>query len=552
MREQSEQLGTPGQVVEPIPEPATTQPHIRSSLVLHPALLIGGLTLLALMARLFRIDYPGAFSDEMVTLLISRAPIGQIYTDLTALTVHPPLYYILTHAWMQVFGFDLLSGRLFSAFTSAACVPLTYMLGRLLVNSRVGLVAALLMATSPFVILYTQQARMYPLLALLVLLTALIFVEAWRKGGWLRWLGVGLCALAGVYTHVYYPLSLLGLNLWAVAEAIRQRQFDRARWTGLIVSQLLAVLLFLPFLPSFFGTVRSVVDSFWIKADLGFYWLQVLANLTNNALQVQQAQAPLWLKLAMALVAACTLLLGLGYSLREARRHPHERSSWLLLHLLIWTPIVTALVITLTITPIMVDRYFIALAAPLYLLVAWMTVRFWQQRLVQALLILLLLSHGVVLMGYTYPAQRTISQTHQAIHYIGNHWQPGDAVICTVWTTIDAMVYFYPDHSGTYVVPGPPDADTTDQMTRFWRQRIDYYNLDTEPQIASIAEIAAQHERVWLVLSTIDPFMRYYQNEGQEQLAEQGRLVEEVLFDNATGVYLYEMARDGNTTEAAP
>jgi uncharacterized membrane protein len=539
--------------VEPIhntnTDAAAAQPHIRSSLVLHPALLISGLTLLALGMRLFRIDYLGAFSDEMVTLLISRAPIGQIYTDLTALTVHPPLYYILTHAWMQVFGFDLLSGRLFSVFTSAACVPLTYMLGRLLVNSRVGLVAALLMSTSPFAILYTQQARMYPLLALLVLLTALLFVEAWRKGGWLRWLGVGLCALAGFYTHVYYPLSLLGLNLWAVAEAIRQRQLDRARWTGLIVSQLLAVLLFLPFLPSFFGTVRSVVDAFWIEADLGFYWLLVLANLTNNALQVQQADAPLWLKLAMALVAACTLLLGLGYSLREARRHPHERSSWLLLHFLIWTPIATALMITLAITPIMVDRYFIALAAPLYLLVAWMTVRFWRQRLVQALLMLLLLSHGVALAGYTYPAQRTISQTHQAIHYIGDHWQPGDAVICTVWTTIDAMVYFYPDHSGTYVVPGPPEADT-EQMTRFWRQRIDYYNLDTEPQIASISEIAAQHERVWLVLSTIDPFMRYYQNEGQEQLAEQGRLVEEVLFDNATGVYLYEMAPDEDASGA--
>jgi 4-amino-4-deoxy-L-arabinose transferase-like glycosyltransferase len=551
MSEQQEQSRTTGWMPETTHDTVPLRPTIRTSALLHPALLVGALTLLALGVRIARLAYRGPSSDEFVTLLITRASPVQIYTDLTALSVHPPLYYIFTHLWMQIVGFDIVSARLFSVVAGAACVPLTYLLGRMVANSRVGLVAALLMALSPFVTQYSQQARMYPLLALLVLLTVLSFIEAWRKGGWLRWLGVGLCAIAGIYTHIYYPLSLLGLNLWAVADALRQRQFDRARWTGLIVSQLIATLLFLPFLPSFFGTVGTVVESFWIEADLGFYWIQVLANLTTNVLQLRQAEAPLWLQIGIALVTAGVLLLGLGYSLRETRRHPAEQSSWLLLHLLVWTPIVAALLITLFITPIMVDRYFIALAAPLYLLVAWMVVRFWQQRIVQALMVLLLLSNVVVLVGYTYPAEPNRSHGHQAVQYIGDHWQPGDAVICTVWTTLDPTVYVYPNRPGTYVSLGPPNANTEQRM-RHLQQRINYYNLETAPTIAPIDEIAAQHERVWLMLNIYDPLMRYYQNEGQAQLAEHGTLVEEVLFANSTGVYLYDMHPDRDTAPESP
>jgi hypothetical protein len=255
--------------------------------------------------------------------------------------------------------------------------------------------------------------------------------------------------------------------------------------------------------------------------------------------------------MGIALVAAGVLLLGLGYSLREARRHPAERSSWLLLHLLVWIPIIAALFVTLLITPIMVDRYFIALAAPLYILVAWMVVRFWQQRIVQVLMVLLLLSNVVVLVGYTYPAAPIRSHAHQAVQYIGDHWQPGDAVISTWWTTIDPTVYFYPNRPGTYMAPGPPNADSA-QLTRQWQQRIEYYNLETAPTIAPIDEIAAQHERVWLMLNIYDPLMRYYQNEGQAQLAEQGTLVEEMLFDNSTGVYLYDMHPDRDTTPESP
>jgi hypothetical protein len=101
------------------------------------------------------------------------------------------------------------------------------------------------------------------------------------------------------------------------------------------------------------------------------------------------------------------------------------------------------------------------------------------------------------------------------------------------------------------MAPGPPDADTA-QLTRQWQQRIDYYNLETAPTIAPIDEVAAQHERVWLMLNIYDPSMRYYQDEGQAQLAEQGTLVEEVLFDNSTGVYLYEMHPERDTTPETP
>ena len=207
-----------------------------------------GIIVLACILRLFRLDYLDYWDDEIITTFAIQPNLGQIFQNISSYSVHPPMYYLLLHGWAWVFGDSLLSLRLFSVLIGVVAVPLVYLLGRTLISSQVGLGAAAMLAIAPMVIFHSQQARMYPLLIILTLIVAVGFWRAWQQRDWRGWLLVGLGALLGFYTHIYFALSLLAMNLWAVGETIRSRAIDRQGWTGLLSSQIIATLLFLPFL----------------------------------------------------------------------------------------------------------------------------------------------------------------------------------------------------------------------------------------------------------------------------------------------------------------
>ena len=78
---------------------------------------------------------------------------------------HPPLYYILLHFWMKL-GDNAVTARSLSALTGALTIPAIYWLGRRLAGRDVGLLAALLLALSPFHVRFAQETRMYTLLTL--------------------------------------------------------------------------------------------------------------------------------------------------------------------------------------------------------------------------------------------------------------------------------------------------------------------------------------------------------------------------------------------------
>jgi 4-amino-4-deoxy-L-arabinose transferase-like glycosyltransferase len=78
---------------------------------------------------------------------------------------HPPLYYLLLHLWSALHGDSPYAVRLLSALFGAATIPIIYLIGKRLSGAVVGVVAAVLLAFSPFHIYFAQEARMYTLLA---------------------------------------------------------------------------------------------------------------------------------------------------------------------------------------------------------------------------------------------------------------------------------------------------------------------------------------------------------------------------------------------------
>jgi mannosyltransferase len=172
---------------------------VRSSAPLVGVVLI---TMIAMVLRLATLNVQSPWLDETLTIHLIhhgfRSMLGQIANSES----NPPLYYALAWVWTRAFGTGLVALRTLSALAGSATVPLAYVAGRRF-GMRAGVWAALLVAVSPEMFYYSQEARAY---ALMILLTGAALV-AWQRamesesGPWLRYWA--LFSSLAVMTHYF-------------------------------------------------------------------------------------------------------------------------------------------------------------------------------------------------------------------------------------------------------------------------------------------------------------------------------------------------------------
>jgi MFS family permease len=179
--------------------------------------------------------------DEALSVSIAKLPLHSL-TDALRHDGSPPLYYLLLHWWVAVFGDGPVAARALSGVVSVATVPAAYLFGRTASGSRrTGAVVAVLVATSPFAARYGSEARMYALVQLLCALGGLAVIRYVRTRTWGSALAVALCSGLVVLTH-YWALYLVA----AVAGLLALRRDWRA--VGAVAA---GGVLFVPWLPSF-------------------------------------------------------------------------------------------------------------------------------------------------------------------------------------------------------------------------------------------------------------------------------------------------------------
>lgn len=102
--------------------------------------------------------------------------------------------------------------RLPAALFGVLAVPLTYAFTRSMWGNRAGLLAAGLLALSPYHIRYSQEARNYSSFLVLHLLCLILLIHARRKPAAGRWLAYAGATTLMIYDHLYAFIAL-GLQL---------------------------------------------------------------------------------------------------------------------------------------------------------------------------------------------------------------------------------------------------------------------------------------------------------------------------------------------------
>lgn len=308
--------------------------------------------------RFLALEKNSLWLDEITSIQIAAKSIPDILAGVGFDRHTPPFYYLVLHYWQSVTGTSAFALRSFSALIDILNIALMANVFSRMFNRGVGLWAALLYALSPFALFYAQEGRMYTLLVLLVLTVAYLalnFVE--RRQSLISYVVLLFVCIAGMYTHYYFALSLLGITI-GLSVALRKHLSLLGRWWAVMILVGIAYLPWLEVIRTLAGSggqthrkfVFTVLPYTFLRFTAGYAIVPLNYGAKNDILQTALQHLPVLL-----LYAIVFGLLTL-YSLRVLSSHPRER-IWLLLTPLILPPLI-ALLISLKV-PMLGERYLI-------------------------------------------------------------------------------------------------------------------------------------------------------------------------------------------------
>lgn len=215
--------------------------------------LLAGIIIFGLFTRLYGLSEESFHIDEYYSFYTASHSISDIFFHhlyKTNANTIPPLYEILLHFWMNIAGNADIVQRLLSVLFSLIGVYFLYLLTKLLVDEKTGLIVSFLFSFSLVVLYFSRMSRCYSLFVALIIASFYLFFVFLREK---RNLAV-LTALCGVnilllYTHYFSFLALFFQVVIALMERIRIN--DRNLLKKIVIVQVVSFIFFSFWMPNF-------------------------------------------------------------------------------------------------------------------------------------------------------------------------------------------------------------------------------------------------------------------------------------------------------------
>lgn len=248
----------------------------------------------------------------------------------------PPFYYLLAHAWTNLFGMSEIALRSLSLLFILLTAIFTALIAREFWHKwPVTILAGLLTFFNPFIFQYAFEARMYALLALMSTGATYFFIKK-------KWAPYIIFAVLSLYTHHFSLFVIFWHFIWQMKECIVHK--DK------LIQRLLPFIgigvLYLPWLPVMYQQTKMVTNlGFWlgkpVPKDLLEIFLKFLSGLNKYSWQVY------------AVISGIAVLIFRRWKIKDDK-------TWFLLGWLI-VPTITVFCLSQVMQPIFYDRYLINL-----------------------------------------------------------------------------------------------------------------------------------------------------------------------------------------------
>lgn len=323
--------------------------------------------------------------DEAYSIMLAKQPISQII-HLTALDTHPPFYYLLLSLWGNLFGWSEFALRSLSVLSMGGAIIFAGLLTKKIFGVRAALITLPIVAFAPFLLRYGFEIRMYSLASLIGIAATYVLVCALEsKNKKQIQLLYGLYAILvalGMFTLYYMALLWIAHFLWLLGRSYSKKEpLFKVIW---IRAYIASVILFLPWLPTFFsqvsnGALAPIAQSMTLDNLLGIVSFGFVYR-------------PVWQLSPLLSLIILFVILTLGYlSVRAFQLVDKKQKTYLtMLAMYLLIPIAILALVGLF-RPMYVERYLahILIGASIFIGVAIALVTKKASRIVKALCVLL-------------------------------------------------------------------------------------------------------------------------------------------------------------------
>jgi uncharacterized membrane protein len=279
-----------------------------------------------------------------------------------------PVFFSLLYLWRQLGFHGEIGLRSLPLIFGMAQIPLVFVVGKRLGGERLALVWGALLATSPLLVEFSQELRMYSLVALVALAQAWALLRVREQPSLGRWAAFAAIGLFGAYTHLHYWLFLAGCGAWLLWEHKAVRLWQTIAAFGAVV------VFYLPNIPNLieFSHVRggkyvvalaSAVPKLIAALLVGFNYFTLGETGDTRALGARDFAV----NLPLIVLAAVPLAL-VAYSLVRAHLRRPIPETILLCHALATIPIILASALTVVTKQYWLHPKYVIYVAPFVLL----------------------------------------------------------------------------------------------------------------------------------------------------------------------------------------
>ncbi|NBF12325.1 glycosyltransferase family 39 protein [Pseudomonas sp. Fl4BN1] len=394
--------------------------------------------LLAAFTRFYDLTAAAIWGDEGSSLLLSQYSLGEIWFH-AAHDVHPPLYFMLLHGWIELFGDGIFSVRTFSALPGIVTVGLGVWLVALVATRRAAILAGVLLALLPTAVRYSQEVRMYALLGMLLLGATLALVYWVRQPQRWRYLVIYTLLMSlAFYTHYFTAFCVLAHWLYLALPGLRSengaRLLGRPSWW---LANAAIVLLYLPWVPELLDLLRHM-DELKANGDVGWEppvtWSSLPAMVWQLLIQDEGDSLPGPLFIGMPL-----LLLAVSALLAWRDNLPHRFGGLLVSFSLL--PLFLVFAVSF-ISPVFIERYLTAYALGLPMIMAIVIDRWLKTARIAAIALLVLF---VSLEGVGLKNNIDVDVNDQIsvmVDFVNTHYAPGDRIVISDMLWYLSYVYY--------------------------------------------------------------------------------------------------------------
>lgn len=424
--------------------------------------------MLGLILRIYDLGSESIWYDEAISIAVAKLDlIKQMKWSFVNNDNNPLLYYEFMHFWVRIFGDSEFASRVPSALFGSFSIIAIYIVGKLTFNKKVGLIAALILATSVFHIKYSQEARAYSLLAFLTLVSFYYYLKVVTSDRRLYVLGYLLSSILMLYTHYYGFLIIAAQNIFFFANYLKTRNLGALSLKKWLTYQIMLGVLYLPGFVLFAKHTVAIQGGFWLP--------EPTLTAIGRTFVVYSGSFLLCLVLFICLILSFLSLIKTKNKLdttSDSQDLPlsfNNRFYLLLLWLLV--PILLPFLLSLFSTPVLLYRYTIGASLAFYLLAAIGIVQSGRRTLILILILLIIVLSSINLEKYYGSVNKY--QWRETISFIEDNATSGDYIAVSPVFEIETANYY--------------------------RQRDDIHYLKMSDDLLFIADIG--NKNLWLVLA---------------------------------------------------